>query len=175
VRSLVGLHGGTVRAHSDGFGCGSEFVVTLPPSSHAQPSEPDTPAQPAAAEPAGAAKGVRRILVVDDNADAAVALAELLAELGHEVRVAHDGLEALALARAFRPDVCLLDIGLPVMDGYELAQRLRSQAELPEGVRMVAITGYGRDADRRRSKEAGFDAHLVKPVAFNALTCVIAS
>jgi signal transduction histidine kinase/DNA-binding response OmpR family regulator len=175
VRSLVGLHGGTVRAHSDGLGCGSEFVVTLPPSSHAQPSEPDTPAQPAAAEPAGAAKGVRRILVVDDNADAAVALAELLAELGHEVRVAHDGLEALALARAFRPDVCLLDIGLPVMDGYELAQRLRSQAELPEGVRMVAITGYGRDADRRRSKEAGFDAHLVKPVAFNALTCVIAS
>jgi CheY-like chemotaxis protein len=109
-----------------------------------------------------------RVLVVDDNSDAADLLAEALHHFGHEVAIAHDGPEALRAATAFRPDVAVLDIGLPVMDRYELVERLRSV--LGEHVRFIAVTGYGQRADRARSKAAGFDVHLVKPIDLTELT-----
>jgi CheY-like chemotaxis protein len=103
------------------------------------------------------------VLVVDDNIDAAYSIAKILQLFGHDVRCEHDGAAALGAAREYRPDVVVLDIGLPGMDGYEVARRLRSMDELP-GPRIVAVTGYGQDEDRRRSREAGFDEHLTKPV-----------
>jgi PAS domain S-box-containing protein len=173
VRSLVERHGGTVEARSDGPGRGSEFIITLPlADSVAELPEPDR-AKPVATLPV-APVNARRILIVDDNDDAAQSAAELLAELGHEVRVAHDGPSALDLASRFHPEVCLLDIGLPVMDGYELGRRLRDSGVLPDGARIIAVTGYGQDADRRRSTEAGFSAHVVKPVDLDMLTDVVA-
>lgn len=111
----------------------------------------------------------KRILVVDDNADAAESLAVLLALQGHETRLALTGAEALEAAWAFGPDVALLDLGLPAMDGYELAARLRAMPQL-RGIRLVALTGYGRSEDRQRTRAAGFDDHLVKPVDLAALT-----
>ncbi|MFL5506495.1 MAG: response regulator, partial [Gemmatimonadales bacterium] len=145
-----------VEAHSGGDGKGSEFVVRLP--------LPKVRARPAKAEGNGTvlAGASRRVLVVDDNADAAESLAQLLALKGHEVRVAYDGLSGVALARAFEPDVVLLDIGMPGLDGYAVARRLREQ-DGRRGVRLVALTGYGQLDDRRRAQEAGFDDHLVKP------------
>jgi CheY-like chemotaxis protein len=128
---------------------------------------------PLVAAPHGRRAGARRILIVDDNHDAAESIADGLLELGHEVHVAHDGPSALAIAARFKPDICLLDIGLPVMDGYELARRLRASHDLPEGARIIALTGYGQDADRRRSSEAGFSAHVVKPVDLDFLTSVV--
>jgi signal transduction histidine kinase len=176
VSSLVALHGGTVEARSEGPGQGSEFVIELPMArgmdlrpSAAAPSTaaPNTlEAEGAAAAPALG----KRVLVVDDNQDAAETVAEVLGHLGYEVQVARDGPGALEVARTFRPNVCLLDIGLPVMDGYELARRLREFEQLPDDLRIIAVTGYGQDADRRRSKEAGFNAHLVKPVNLDTLT-----
>jgi signal transduction histidine kinase len=157
VKSLVELHGGRVEAFSEGLGRGSEFVVRLPCSESA-----GEPATNGAARTSGPSRPARRVLVVDDNADAADSLALLLRVDGHEVRVAYDGPAALQEAAAFRPEVVLLDIGLPRMDGYEVARRLRGQAELKEAL-LVAVTGYGQDEDRRRAEEAGFDAHLVKP------------
>jgi CheY-like chemotaxis protein len=109
-----------------------------------------------------------RVLIVDDNVDAAVMLHELLGGIGHQVAVAHDGMSALEVASAFWPDVALLDIGLPVMDGYELARRMRDQAG-GRRLRLIAVTGYGQEADRARSRQAGFDHHLVKPIALEAL------
>ena len=146
VKNLVELHGGSVSAASDGLGRGSTFTVRLPVAS-----------APAADSPA------LSVLVVDDNDDAATLLADLLAALGCRTRVAHDAPEVLLLAHDYVPDVALVDIGLPAMDGYELARRLR---RLPEwrGVRMLAVTGYGQEADRAASKDAGFDEHLVKPI-----------
>jgi signal transduction histidine kinase len=177
VRSLVELHGGTVKASSEGPGRGSEFIVTLPLATPIGVAPAVGVGQPAIPLPvdAIATPDGRRILIVDDNDDAALSIAELLAELGHEVRVAHDGPSALDMARRFRPEVCLLDIGLPVMDGYELARRLRESRALPEGARIIAVTGYGQDADRRRSREAGFSAHVVKPVDLEVLTHVVAN
>jgi CheY-like chemotaxis protein len=116
----------------------------------------------------------RRVLVVDDNTDAAATLDLLLKSLGHETCVVHDGFQALRKAAEFRPEVVLLDIGMPGLDGYEVARRLRAlKSERP--LRIVAITGWGQEADRTRSREAGFDVHLVKPVDPNLLTSVIAS
>jgi len=109
-----------------------------------------------------------RVLVVDDNVDAAQTLRELLVTLGHESAVAYDGLAALELAGSFKPDIAILDIGLPVMDGYELARKLREQLG-PETPRLIAVTGYGQDADRARAREAGFGQYLVKPIALDAL------
>lgn len=158
VRTLVERHGGSVSARSDGPGRGSEFVVTLPAAR--------TPARfPAADGPArtvSPATGTR-VLVVDDNHDAAEMLAEALRLRGYQVVIAHDGPEALALARSTPFAAGFIDIGLPVMDGYELVKHLR---RLPggESLRLVAITGYGQESDRRRAVEAGFDHHLVKPV-----------
>lgn len=157
VKNLVGLHRGSVEARSDGIGRGSEFVVRLPlASASASLAEPDLP------EPT-AETDLLRVLVVDDNTDAARMSAMLLRTWGHEVRTADDGPAALDRAAGFRPDVILLDIGLPDMDGYEVARHVR-QNPLHSDVRLVAVTGYGQDSDRRRSEEAGFDVHLVKPV-----------
>jgi CheY-like chemotaxis protein len=107
--------------------------------------------------------------VVDDNRDAAESVADFLSDLGYEVAIAYDGPSALAMAHTFKPHTCVLDVGLPLMDGYELARRLRQARDLPEGLHLIAVTGYGQDSDRRRSEEAGFDAHLVKPVPIDEL------
>jgi CheY-like chemotaxis protein len=161
VKRLVEMHGGRVEVHSDGLGHGSEFVVRLPatakePAVPAARSDPNNLSE--TASPVG-----RRILVVDDNADAAVSLSMFLRLKGHEVQVAHDGTAGLAAASSYRPDVAFLDIGMPGMDGYELARRIRLDPDL-KSVALVALTGWGQEEDRRRSSEAGFDHHLVKPV-----------
>lgn len=164
VRSLVELHRGRVEARSDGPGTGSEFIIELPAAADEAPRE----SPPPRAAPPPPLRAGSRILVVDDNIDAAVALGKALREHGHEVAVAHDGAQALAAAAAFRATTALLDIGLPVMDGYELARRLR-ELWAGEPVRLVAIAGYGQASDRDRALASGFDAHLVKPVDFSKL------
>jgi PAS domain S-box-containing protein len=156
VRSLVALHGGHVEAHSAGPGKGSQFAVRLPISDGLSREPHGTPSDVRALR--GTA---RRVLLVDDNQDAAEMLAALLRSVGHEVVVAFDGPSALTRLGGFTPDVALLDIGLPVMDGYDLARRLQ---ELPSSPRLIAITGYGQEHDQARTKQAGFAAHLVKPV-----------
>ncbi len=159
VQRLVELHGGSVTAHSAGPGQGSEFVVRLPAAPEAATAAgPDAGTTAAFSSLALA----HRVLVVDDNTDAADSLGLLLELLGQKVRVAHDGPTALLIAQAFRPEVVFLDIGMPGMDGYEVARRLRRQPECKSSL-LVALTGWGQDADRRRSAEAGFDHHLVKP------------
>jgi signal transduction histidine kinase/ActR/RegA family two-component response regulator len=168
VRSLVELHGGTSVARSDGPGRGSEFEIRLPATARAADVVP--------AVRAPAAKGVaasRRVLVVDDNVDSAELLREMLQWVGHEVAMAHDGPSALATAEWFVPDVAVLDIGLPVMDGYELGRRLH---ERPQGARcrLIALSGYGQERDRVKSKESGFEAHLVKPVDGARLLRIVA-
>jgi signal transduction histidine kinase len=170
VRRLVELHGGRIDAASPGRGQGSEFTVRLPRKEHVEGE-----AIPAKGEPAPAAstpvKG-KRVVVVDDCRDGAESLAMLLRIWGHEVRVAYDGPTALQTVRAEAPDVVLLDIGLPGMDGYQVARRLR---ELPgDRLTLVALTGHGQNEDRRRSLEAGFDYHLTKPVDTEALQQLLA-
>lgn len=165
VRSLVTLHGGRVWAFSNGEGHGAEFVVVLPLAAADRAPVPHAGTAPATVPAAASAK---RVLVVDDNHDALTLLADALSGVGYEVRSAHDGPEALNVAAAFKPQVAVLDIGLPVMDGYELATRLRAMTGL-NGLRLIAVTGYGQDSDRRRSGLAGFDAHLVKPVSLEEL------
>ena len=161
VRRLVGLHGGRVEARSDGPGTGSTFVVRLPVL--AESGGATAPADDAAPSASGL-----RVLVVDDNRDAATSLAALLQLMGNEAHTAYDGLAALDSASALRPDVVLLDIGLPGLNGYEVARRIRAE---PWGgaMRLFATTGWGQDGDKRMSKEAGFDEHLVKPVDPTAL------
>jgi len=172
VQSLVERHGGRVSAHSDGVDAGSELVVRLP---RAQASAATVAAAPTGSseELASAPRGAL-ILVVDDNEDAAEMLGEALTMLGHRVHVAHDGPQALRLAAGLTFDVALLDIGLPVMDGYELAMRLRKMANL-QNMRLMALTGYGQPSDRRRSTAAGFDHHLVKPVDLQRLETLISN
>jgi CheY-like chemotaxis protein len=169
VRKIVELHGGTVTAHSDGIDRGSEFVVRLPRDSTRHP----TGATPADRPGTGKHPHKLRILVVDDNKDAAESLAILLELWGHEARHANDGASALELGRSYRPDVIFLDIGLPGMDGYAVASRLRQMPETAAAV-LIAITGYGQEEDRRRSRRAGFDQHLVKPVAPETLQGLLA-
>jgi signal transduction histidine kinase len=161
VRSLISLHDGTVIARSEGLGRGSEFEIELPVGSpHRDPTttSADTINRVTA----------RKILVVDDNKPAAELTGTALRKLGHDVRIAFDGPSALEIARDFTPDVALLDIGLPGMDGYELARRLHDIFSAAK-IRYVAVTGYGQDSDRQRSMGAGFDAHLVKPVDITTL------
>ena len=158
VRNLVEMHGGKVEAFSAGSGHGSEFVVHLP----ALPEELPTEVKAAVANK-NAPGASLRILVVDDNLDSAETLALLLKFSGHDVRTANDGETALETAYAFKPQVIVLDIGLPKMDGYQVAQRLRQDPQLQKSF-LIALTGYGQNEDRQRSKEAGFDYHLVKPV-----------
>ncbi len=160
VKSLVEMHRGTVTAHSEGVNRGAEFIVTLP-AAERQP-EPATTIKQESQHMAS-----RRILVIDDSADSAESLGMLLTMMGHEVRTSLGGHEALAVATEFRPQLVMCDIGMPGMSGFELAPRLRD--ELGSDARLVALTGYGSDEDRRRTRDAGFDAHLVKPVDFEAL------
>lgn len=152
------MHGGAVGVSSEGLGCGSEFVVELPAADSTSVSRPPRSVRPFN----GAARNLR-VLVVDDNEDAAVMLKHALERLGYRVAVAHDGPSGLRAAEHFSPDVALLDIGLPVMDGYELAQRLQEKFD-GKPLRLVAVTGYGQEADRERSVRAGFERHLVKPL-----------
>ncbi len=157
ARMITGLHGGSIDVRSEGLGHGAEFTVRLPlvPQSARTQRDADRAATPPMAQ--------RRILVVDDNADAAASLALLLKFSGHEVHVAHEGEEALRLAETLRPQAVLLDVGMPGMDGYEVARRLRQRPGTKDAV-IIAVTGYGAEADRRRGRAAGFDHHLTKPV-----------
>ena len=167
VQRLVQMHGGTVEARSDGTGRGSEFVVHLPVAllsvGDERSDQPD-PVHPIAH---------RRILVVDDNVDAAESLAMMLTMSGYETLTVHDGLQALAVAETFRPNVMLLDIGMPKLNGYEVCRRLR-QEQWGEDMVVIALTGWGQEKDKRLSLEAGFDSHMVKPVLPDALEALLA-
>ncbi len=167
VKILVELHGGTIEARSAGIGHGSEFVVRLPVLVDAADS---LAAFPGSVPTTSAA---RRILVVDDNEDSANSLAELLRLSGHEVHTAYDGLAAVAAAETIQPEVMLLDIGLPKLNGYEVCRRIRDEA-WGKPMMIVALTGWGQDEDRERSRDAGFDGHAVKPVDFTMLTHILA-
>ena len=158
VKNLVHMHGGTVRAFSEGPGHGATFIVRLPTVTGASTIVSDAP------EPEAARQGSGRILIVDDNADAAQTLELLLSNAGYDVRTAGDADRAFEIIDTFIPHLALLDIGLPRMNGYELAQRLRNDRRLA-GMRLVALTGYGRDRDRERALASQFDEHLVKPVS----------
>lgn len=167
VKTFVELHQGSVTAHSEGIGCGSTFKVTLPLLS--QPDE-----RPAVLDIAAEATGPSaRILVVDDNIDALESLRDYLAHQGHDVMAISEPLQAVRTAEQFRPTIAVLDIGLPGMDGYALAQALRRSFPADQ-LRLVALTGYGQTKDFERSKDAGFDTHLVKPVSLEALDAAIA-
>jgi signal transduction histidine kinase/CheY-like chemotaxis protein len=170
VKSVVELHGGSVSAFSAGLGQGAKFSMRLP----AVHSDVVDAGAGATAEPMMQAERPRRVLLVDDNEDALEAMAAFLHAAGHDIETARGGLEALSITERFRPAVAVLDIGMPVMDGYELAQRMQTQlgADVPY---LVALTGYGQDKDRERTRSAGFDLHLVKPVDADRLLQVIAS
>lgn len=161
VKSLVEMHAGTVEAKSAGAGQGSEFILRLPVVTEA-PEVPEVTLGNVTASMA------RRVLVVDDNRDAAASLAMLLSHSGHHARQAHDGIAAIEEAENFRPDAVMLDIGMPKLDGYEVARRIRQQPWGKE-VLIVALTGWGQEEDRARSKEAGIDRHFVKPVEYSEL------
>lgn len=169
VHRLVEMHGGTIKAQSDGPGTGSSFTVRLPIAEAAQVS-------PVASRKSESASAVSllNILVVDDNRDSAESLDVLLRIMGNAVRTAHDGLEAVQVAAEFRPDVVLLDIGLPEIDGYEVARRIRQQ-QWGKRMILIAATGWGQETDRQRTKEAGFDYHLVKPLDHAALLNLLSS
>ena len=158
VKNLVAMHGGQVSAASAGPGAGSTFTVCLALAAPATAADTDRHAR------AAIVGSSRRVLVVDDNVDAADSLAHLLQLSGHDAHAAHDGVEALAIARGLRPEVVFVDLTMPGIDGYEVARRLRSDVELSQGL-LIALTGLGSDDDRRRSRDAGFDIHLTKPVA----------
>ena len=168
VQQLVALHGGRVEAHSAGEGRGSTFIVRLP---RAAPV-PAGAGLPGAESASGPARGGRRLLIIDDNKDAADSLGAMLDLLGHETRTAHSGLAGLEMAADFRPEIILLDLGMPGLDGYATATRIRA-APWGQAVRLVALTGWGQDEDRRRTRAAGFDQHLVKPVDAAALAAVL--
>jgi signal transduction histidine kinase len=170
VRRLVEMHGGSVSAHSDGIGRGTEMVVQLP--LHAEVGVTRNRKRRTKDEVLLQAIG-RRILVVDDNRDAADSIALLLELAGHEVRTAYDGPDALNLASVFRPEVVILDLGLPIMDGFEIARQIEGQS-WGKDIALVALTGWGQQEDYRRTTDAGFDAHLVKPVAPEELLKILA-
>jgi CheY-like chemotaxis protein len=163
VRTLLEMHRATVVVRSEGPGRGSEFSIWLPLAPE-RPAQADAESQDSVTP----SSPLRRVLVVDDNRDAARSLATLLRIMGHDVRTAHNGQSALEAARASMPEIAILDIGLPGMDGHELARRMRDE---PGGaaVLIIALTGWGQDVDRRRSAEAGFDHHLTKPADAEAL------
>jgi two-component system CheB/CheR fusion protein len=167
VRRISAMHGGTVTATSAGPGQGSEFVVSLPAPENAIPPVQSVKTPSQSLDP-------RNILVVDDNVDAAQSLTLLLGVSGHNMRTAHDGSQALELAKEDPPDLILLDIGLPGMNGYEVARRVRALPEL-KSTRLVAMTGYGQQSDKAAAAEAGFDAYLVKPVEYSELVETIES
>ena len=169
VRRLIEMHGGTVEARSDGVSKGSEFIVRLPVSATKaeQVSAVETESTHTVADVR------RRILVVDDNVDSAESLAMMLELSGHDVAMAHDGAEAIKRAKEFQPDIAFLDLGMPKLNGYEAARSIREE---PWGrqILLVALTGWGQEDDKRRTREAGFDAHIVKPIDFAALEKLLA-
>ena len=169
VRSLVELHGGSVRAESAGLGAGSRFAVRLPLD--AQGAPPQQP--PGVAAPVARSAGALRILVVDDNRDAAETLAALLSSMGHTAAVANDGYQALRMLPGFAPEAILLDLGMPGLSGYDVAAELRKDGR-HAGLRLIALTGWGGAADRERSARAGFDAHLTKPATLDAIAAALA-
>jgi CheY-like chemotaxis protein/two-component sensor histidine kinase len=167
ARMITNLHGGSIDARSEGLGHGAEFTVRLPlvpQSARTESADAGRAGVPVMAQ--------RRILVVDDNADAAGSLALLLKFSGHEVHVAHEGEAALRLAERLRPDAVLLDVGMPGMDGYEVARRLRRRPGMEELI-IIAVTGYGAEADKRRAQAAGFDHHLTKPIEVASVESLI--
>ncbi len=169
VKHLVGMHGGSIKVHSDGLGMGSRFTVRLPLSTE-QEKKPTT------TDAAKAVKGIapQRILIVDDNVDAASMMALLLGKMGHELRIANNGEEALTVGAELLPDVVLMDLGMPIMDGFTACRLMR---KTPWGAKtlIVALSGWGQDEDKAKSKEAGFDHHLVKPITSATLVALIAS
>ena len=167
ARALVALHGGTVVARSEGSGKGSEFVVRLPLAARPIATVPESQRQPSGLRSAG-----HRVLVVDDNRDFASSLAMLLSELGNEVRVANDGAQGLEAAKAFVPQVAFLDIGMPKLNGYRLAEMMRAESALAH-THLVALTGWGQEKDRRAAQDAGFDRHLVKPVKLEQILDIL--
>jgi two-component system CheB/CheR fusion protein len=172
VKYLVEMHGGTVAARSAGTGTGSEFIVRLPLADSSGRSSAMT--EPSEAEVAVGGERALRVLVVDDNRDSADLQATLLHHNGYQVEAAYNGADALKAALRFRPDVILLDIGLPEIDGYEVAYRIR-QHDVLKGIVLIAMTGYGQPEDRQRSQAVGFDHHLVKPAEFSQLQALLAS
>jgi PAS domain S-box-containing protein len=172
VRNLVERHGGRVAAHSDGPGTGSEFVVRLPQAMTTAALEAHPTNSVGGGRSLAPAPDAMRILVVDDNVDGAEMLATALRAKGYDTRVAHDAPAALRVAADFRPDVAFLDIGLPVMDGYELAARLRKRPDA-DGTRLIALTGYGQESDRQKTREAGFEHHFVKPVDLESIDALL--
>jgi CheY-like chemotaxis protein/anti-sigma regulatory factor (Ser/Thr protein kinase) len=170
VKNLVEMHNGTVEALSEGLGRGSEFIVRLPVVVNDSLNDPSLQRKPEANR--GPVPSGHRLLVVDDNQDAANSLAMLLKLQGHEVRVAFSGMGAVEMTKTYTPDVVFMDIGMPGMDGYEAARRIREQPGLGKVV-MAALTGWGQQEDRRRTAEAGFNHHLVKPPDPNALEKVL--
>jgi CheY-like chemotaxis protein len=169
VKQLVEMHGGTVEAHSEGVGMGSEFLVRLPILVGPKPHPSEEPAQGEERAP----RAPLRFLVADDNRDAADSLALLLRTTGGEVHTAYDGQEAVEAATRLRPDVILLDIGMPRLNGHDACRRIRKEA-WGKNVVLVAVTGWGQEEDRRKSNDAGFDGHLVKPVQYDALLSLLA-
>ena len=167
VQSLVAMHAGRVEAHS-ALGQGSEFIVRLPAhtAAHERPVVPDKIVR----APAHAL----RVLVIEDNPDVARSIARLLAVAEHDVRVAQDGESGMRVAREFVPEAILLDLGLPVVDGLQVARRIRQEPGL-RNVLLIALTGYGRDADRQATRDAGFDDHLAKPVDFKTIQNTLAT
>jgi CheY-like chemotaxis protein len=168
VKNLVELHGGSIRAFSRGVGNGSEFIIRLPLLKAVPVADDSTPSDEQRSDVC------HRILVVDDHVGSATTLATLLRMLGHDVEIAHNGHDALDQAGRFCPRVAILDIGLPDMNGYELAARLRQLAETKDST-LVALTGYGQEEDRRRSAEAGFHHHVIKPVERKTLVAILKS
>src|SRR5690606_39265940 len=164
VRRLVEMHGGRVEARSDGPGRGAEFIVRLP---SAEPAKSPAPPTRQPGEPARERASLK-ILIADDNRDAADSLAAVVTAQGHRVQVAYDGRSAVQVAGRWRPDVLLLDIGMPGTSGYEACGRIREQPWSRDAT-MIAVTGWGQEQDRQRSMRAGFDHHLVKPVDFARL------
>ncbi len=167
VKGLTEMHGGRVEAASPGLGRGSTFIVRLPVAEPLQPTPVHT-----GEEPTAAAAG-HRILVVDDSVDSAVSLGRILKMFGHEVRTAHDGIEAVEAAQEFGPELILMDVGMPRLNGYEASRRIRQQPWGRE-VTIIALTGWGQEGDRVQSREAGCDGHLVKPVDFAELQKLLA-
>ena len=169
VRKLVELHGGAISVHSDGIGKGSQLTVRLPIARAAEPEEPAFHCP----GPAARRRSAPLRLVVDDNIDAAESIAILLRLWSHDVHVAYNGSDALALVVEHRPEIVILDIGLPGMSGYELARRIRADGRFDETT-LVAVTGYGQENDRLRSQDAGFDHHLTKPIHPSELQDILA-
>ncbi|CAB3757004.1 response regulator [Paraburkholderia solisilvae] len=169
ARTLTELHGGSIEARSEGIGRGCEFVVRLPVA-----MTPEYAAATEQAAVAAAPASKRRVMIVDDSVDGAESMSVLLEMLGHDVRVAYDGASALSVAPGFKPEVVILDIGLPDLDGYHVARALRAQ-QATAGALLIALTGYGQESDRRRTRAAGFDHHLVKPASLDDVERVIAA